>query len=107
MGVPTIFPFFFLNRYLKCSSQVTHVVDQSHLQKVKNFAYASPPTSHEAVASWSPPGTSNSEQPRATRKSTTTFDGSEIQRSPVEVGSLPHYSQGFGIHPNGGWPWDF
>ena len=25
----------------------------------------------------------------------------EIRRSPVEVGSLPHYLQGF-IHPNGG-----
>ena len=27
----------------------------------------------------------------------------------VEVGSLPHYLQGFMsfIHPNGGWPWDF
>ena len=66
MGVPTIFPLpficFLLNRYLKCSSQVTHVVDQSHLQKVKNFAYASPPTSHEAAASWSPLGTSNSDQ---------------------------------------------
>ena len=30
----------------------------------------------------------------------------EIRRSPVEVGSLSHYLQGF-IHPNGGWPWDF
>ena len=26
--------------------------------------------------------------------------------SPVEVGSLSHYLQGF-IHPNGGWEWDF
>ena len=33
-------------------------------------------------------------------------DGSEIRRSPVEVGSLSHDLQGF-IHPNGGWPWDF
>ena len=65
MGVPTVFPLpfiFFAQPVFKCSSQVTHVVDQNHLQKVKNFAYASPPTSHEAVASWSPPGTSNSEQ---------------------------------------------
>ena len=30
----------------------------------------------------------------------------EIRRSPVEVGSLCHYLQGF-IHPIGGWPWDF
>ena len=27
-----------------------------------------------------------------------TFDGSEIRRSPVEVGSLSHYLQGF-MHP--------
>ena len=33
-------------------------------------------------------------------------DGSEILRSPVEVGSLSEYWQGF-IHPNAGWDWDF
>ena len=30
-----------------------------------------------------------------------TVDGSEIRRSPVEVGSLSHYLRGF-VHPNGG-----
>ena len=35
-----------------------------------------------------------------------TLDGSELRHSPVEVGSLSHYLQGF-LHPNGGWPWDF
>ena len=30
-----------------------------------------------------------------------TVDGSEIRRSPVEVGSLSHYLRSF-IHPNGG-----
>jgi len=34
-------------------------------------------------------------------------DGSEIWRSPVEVGTLCHIITGFGIHPNGGWEWDF
>ena len=33
-------------------------------------------------------------------------DGSEIRRSPVEVGSLSHYLQGFSTIP-GGWSWDF
>ena len=35
-----------------------------------------------------------------------TVDGSEIRRSPVEVGSLSHYLQGFSTIP-GGWEWDF
>ena len=30
-----------------------------------------------------------------------TVDGSEIRRSPVEVGSLSHYLQGFSTIPNG------
>ena len=34
----------------------------------------------------------------------TTVDGSEIRRSPVEVGGLSHDLPGF-IHPNGGWFW--
>ena len=34
-----------------------------------------------------------------------TVDGSEIRRSPVEVGSLSHYLQGFSTIP-GGWEWD-
>ena len=37
-----------------------------------------------------------------------TVDGSEIRRSPVEGMVLyPSVYEGFGIHPNGGWPWDF
>ena len=35
-----------------------------------------------------------------------TVAGSEIQRSPVEVGSLSRYLQGLGYIP-GGWGWDF
>ena len=31
-----------------------------------------------------------------------TIDGSEIRRSPVEVGSLSHYSSQVFLHPNGG-----
>ena len=36
------------------------------------------------------------------KQTSPTVDGSEIRRSPVEVGSLFHYVQGFQKHPNGG-----
>jgi len=39
---------------------------------------------------------------------THTVDGSEIQRSPVEVGSLSTIiNDRLKIHPKGGWLWDF